>query len=53
MLEIVIPGRQCWDAKDEEFRYEKDTVVRMEHSLSPCLNGNASGMFRFFRTSTN
>ena len=33
MLEIVIPGRQCWDAKDEEFRYEKDTVVRMEHSL--------------------
>ena len=33
MLEIVIPGRQCWDAKNAEFRYEKDTVVRMEHSL--------------------
>ncbi len=33
MLEILIPGRQYWDAQNEEFRYDKDTLLRMEHSL--------------------
>lgn len=33
MLELTIEGRQLWDARREEFVYEKPTVVRLEHSL--------------------
>lgn len=33
MLEITIPGQQCWDEGKQEFVYGKNTVIRMEHSL--------------------
>ena len=33
MLEIIVPGREDWDERTNEFVYEKPTLLRLEHSL--------------------
>ncbi len=33
MLNIVVPGEEFWDEKNQEFIYTNDTVLLMEHSL--------------------
>ena len=33
MLEIIVPGREDWDERTNQFVYEKPTLLRLEHSL--------------------
>ena len=33
MLEIVIPGTQCWNPRTEEFEYGDEVRLKLEHSL--------------------
>lgn len=33
MLELVVPGQEYWDEKNEEFTYDKEVTLQLEHSL--------------------
>ena len=50
MLQIVVPGGELWDEKNEQFLYSKDTILKLEHSLISISNWESKWCIPFLES---